>query len=156
MTRLSLASLSVIAAGALSAVLSPALAADNAAYVKTVEGSFEDVRFATEQAITNAGLVVDGTSHVGEMLARTKADVNGSKDLYTQADAFTFCSAAVSRQVMEADLANIQYCPYSVFVYESAAEPGKVVVGHRVYPGESMAPVNAMLDKIVDEAAGAM
>ena len=131
-----------------------AWAQDTAPYSKTVDGSFDDVRFAVEQAITNAGLVVDGTSHVGEMLSRTKADVGGTKDLYTQADAFTFCSAKVSRQVMEADIANIQYCPYSVFVYEDAAAPGKVVVGHRVYHEASMAPVNEMLNKIVDEAAG--
>lgn len=119
-------------------------------YVRTVEGSFEDVAFAVEQAITNEGLVIDLTSHVGEMLARTKEDVGGAKDLFTQADIFSFCSAKVSREVMEADPANIQHCPYSIFVYETVDEPGKIVVGHRTYPGETMQPVNEMLTKLVD------
>lgn len=119
-------------------------------YVRTVDGSFEDVAFAVEQAITNEGLVIDLTSHVGEMLARTKEDVGGAKDLFTQADIFSFCSAKVSREVMEADPANIQHCPYSIFVYETADEPGKIVVGHRTYPGETMQPVNEMLTKLVD------
>ena len=126
---------------------------DGAAYARTVDAPFDDVTFAVEQAITNAGLVIDNTSRVGDMLARTKADVGGTKDLYTQADAYTFCSADVSRKVMEADVTNIQFCPYSIFVYETADQPGQVTVGHRQYPGETMAPVNALLSRIVDEAA---
>ena len=43
-------------------------------YVRTVEGSFDDISFAVEQAITNEGLVIDLTSHVGDMLARTGGD----------------------------------------------------------------------------------
>ena len=125
---------------------------DSAAYTKTLDAAFDDVTFAVEQAITNAGLVIDNTSHVGEMLSRTKADVGGAKDLYTEADAYTFCSADVSRKVMEADITNIQFCPYSIFVYETADQPGRVTVGHRLYPGDTMAPVNALLSGIVDEA----
>ncbi|MFC0812705.1 DUF302 domain-containing protein [Paracoccus panacisoli] len=140
---------------ALAALAAPALAQE-AAYTKIVEVPFDDAQFSVEQAITNAGLVIDATSNVGEMLARTKADVGGTKDLYTHAESFSFCSAAVSRQVMEADIANIQYCPYNIFVYEAADAPGKVVIGHRHYPGESMAPVNAMLNGIVDAAAAGM
>ena len=119
-------------------------------YVRTVERSFDDVSFAVEQAITNEGLVIDLTSHVGDMLARTKEDVGGAKDLFTHADIFSFCSAKVSREVMEVDPANIQHCPYSIFVYETADEPGKIIVGHRYYPGETMKPVNEMLTKLVD------
>lgn len=121
-----------------------------ASYVRTVEGSFEDVAFAVEQAITNEGLVIDLTSHVGDMLARTKEDVGGAKDLFTHADIFSFCSAKVSREVMEVDPANIQHCPYSIFVYETADEPGKIFIGHRTYPGETMQPVNEMLTRLVD------
>lgn len=109
--------------------------------------------FALEQAILNEGLVIDLTSHVGEMLDRTKADVGGTVDLFTAADTYSFCSARVSRQVMEADVINVQFCPYAVFVYETPDQPGKVTVGHRVYPGETMAPVNELLNRIVDSAA---
>ncbi|MRX51200.1 DUF302 domain-containing protein [Paracoccus sp. S-4012] len=126
--------------------------APEAAYAHTVEGSFDDVAFAVEQAITNEGLVIDFTSHVGDMLARTKADVGGEKDLFTHASVFSFCSAAVSRAAMEVDLSALQFCPYGIFVYEAAEAPGTIVVGHRVHPGEAMAPVNEMLTRIVDTA----
>ena len=139
-----------LAHGQAGAQDAPSPDAGGDAYVRTVEGSFEDVAFAVEQAITNEGLVIDLTSHVGEMLSRTKEDVGGEKDLFTQADIFSFCSAKVSRQVMEVDPANIQHCPYTIFVYELAAQPGQVVVGHRSYPGETMQPVNEMLTRLVD------
>lgn len=116
-----------------------------------VDGSFEDVAFAVENAIINAGLVIEGRSHVGEMLARTKEDVGGAKDLYTQADVFTFCSATVSRQVMEADILNIQHCPYSIFLYETPEAPGKITVGRRGYD-PSMQPAMQMMDGIIADA----
>lgn len=152
------ARLALIAALVLGAGAAPAQeqtdggAAGRAPYTKQVEGAFADVAFAVEQAITNEGLVIDSTHHVGEMLSRTKGDVGGEKDLYTEADTFNFCSAVLSRKVMEADISNIQFCPYSIFVYEAAAEPGRIVVGHPVYPGNAMTEVNALLSKIVDAA----
>lgn len=39
------------------------------------DGSFEDAAFSVESAIVDQGLVIDYVSHVGEMLARTGADV---------------------------------------------------------------------------------
>lgn len=121
------------------------------AVTQQVEGSFEDVAFAVENAIINAGLVVEGRSHVGEMLARTKADVGGAKDLYTHGDVFTFCSATVSRAVMETDILNIQHCPYSIFLFETPDDPGKITVGRRGYDA-SMQPASEMLDKIIADA----
>lgn len=112
-------------------------------------GTVEDVATAVEDAIINAGLVVEGQSHVGEMLARTKADVGGAKDIYTAAEVFTFCSATVSRTVMERDPANIQFCPYSVFIYETPDAPGRITVGHRDYAAEGLPEVNALLAPIL-------
>lgn len=122
-------------------------------YTRDTTASFADATFAVEQAITNSGLVIDSTHHVGDMLARTKQDVGGEKDLYAGADVYNFCSAIESRKAMEIDINNIQFCPYGVFVFATADAPEKVVIGHRIYPGDSMAGVNAMLDKIVDAAA---
>ncbi|MCF3974153.1 DUF302 domain-containing protein [Paracoccus salsus] len=125
--------------------------AESPALTHQVEGEFDDVAFAVENAIINAGLVIDHRSFVGEMLARTKEDVGGSDDLFTKADVFTFCSAIVSRQVMEADIMNIQHCPYSIFMFEAADAPGTITVGRRDY-GPSMEPVAEMLDDIIAEA----
>ena len=113
--------------------------------------SLEDATFAVENAIVGAGLVIDGTSHVGEMLARTKEDVGGTKDIFTDAVTYTFCSAQISRQVMEADPTNVQFCPYAIFVYALTETPDQVIVGHQAYGG-SMAPVNDLLSGIVKDA----
>lgn len=125
---------------------------DNGSYSTVVEGSFEDIAFGIEQAIINEGLVIDLRSHVGDMLNRTKGDVGGEAELFLHADVFSFCSATLSRAAMEADLTNLQFCPYGIFVYEAADAPGEVTVGHRLYPGDSMAPVNELLTRLVDTA----
>ena len=119
----------------------------------TVDDSYENVAFAVESAIIGAGLVIDHISHTGDMLERTRADVGSDQVLYTHADIFSFCSAAVSRAVMEADILNLQHCPYGIFIYETPDAPGKITVGHRNYSG-TMAPVNEMLSAIVKDAVG--
>jgi len=129
-------------------------AAAEPAITQTVEDSFDNVAFALESAIVGRGLVVDHLSHVGEMLERTKEDVGSTVTVFTQADVFSFCSAAVSRQVMEVDPANIQYCPYGIFVYETPDAPGTVTVGYRDYPEGEMQAVEDMLAEIVAEALG--
>ena len=123
-------------------VVLPALADDPV--IRTVEDSFENVAFAVESAIVGEGLVIDYVSHVGEMLERTRADVGSDVQLFTQADIFVFCSATVSRQVMEADPMNLQHCPYGIFVAERADSPGTVMVA-----------VEALLEGIVTAALGA-
>jgi uncharacterized protein (DUF302 family) len=52
---------------------------------------------------------------------------------------------------MEADPANIAYCPYGVFVTD---KDGKVQVGYRNQPEGVMQDVQALLDDIAREAAG--
>lgn len=114
--------------------------------------SYDDVVFALENAIVGAGLVVDNVSHVGSMLERTREDVGATRTLFTQADVYQFCSARVSREMMEADPMNIAFCPYGIFVAELADAPGEVVVGFRRYPDGPMQTVQALLDGIAREA----
>lgn len=113
------------------------------------DGSFDDAAFAVESAIVDQGLVIDYVSHVGEMLARTGADVGSDKMLFKEADIFVFCSAVVSREVMEADLMNIAHCPYGIVVAET--DDG-VMIGRRGYPEGPMDKVEALLDGIIAEA----
>lgn len=138
---------------ALSALPALPALAESKPVTYEVEDSFDNVTFAVESAIVGRGLVIDYTSHTGEMLERTRADVGSDRVLFTAADIFSFCSAAISRQVMEADLSNIQNCPYTIFVYETPEAPGKVTVGHRAYDG-SMAPVAELMSDILTEALG--
>lgn len=131
------------------AIGSQALAADYVAV--PFDGAFEDATFAVENAIVNQGLVIDYVSHVGEMLNRTGEDVGSAKMLFKNADIFIFCSAKVSREVMEVDPMNIAYCPYGIFVAE---DDTGVQVGYRTYPDGPMDKVEALLSGIVTEAVG--
>ncbi|SLN32603.1 hypothetical protein ROJ8625_01510 [Roseivivax jejudonensis] len=115
------------------------------------DGSFGDASFAVENAIVNRGLVIDYTSHVGEMLNRTSEDVGGEEMLFTEADIFIFCSAVVSREVMAADPMNIVHCPYGITVAE---REGEVMILHRDYPDGPMQQVEDLLSQIVAEAGG--
>lgn len=113
------------------------------------DGSFDDATFAVEDAIVSKGLVIDYRSHTGEMLERTRKDVGSDVVLFDNADVFLFCSAVVSRKVMEADPMNIVHCPYSIFV---ADQDGKVTIGHRDYPDGAMQIVEDLLADIAAEA----
>lgn len=149
--------MSLLARGAAALALTVAInggvavADGHEAMVYDVDISFEDAAFGVETAIVNRGLVIDLTSHVGAMLERTRADVGGEQ-LFANADVFLFCSAVLSRKVMEADPMNIAHCPYGVFVTETAS--GAVQIGYRRMPEGPMQEVEALLDAIAREAAG--
>ncbi|MEP3595933.1 DUF302 domain-containing protein, partial [Parvibaculum sp.] len=116
-----------------------------------VDGTFEDATFAVENAIIGRGLVIDYVSHVGTMLNRTAEDVGSDVKLFEDADVFIFCSATASRSVIEADLMNIAYCPYGIFVADAG---GDVTVGFRNLPEGAMQKIQDLLDSIAQEAAG--
>lgn len=114
---------------------------------------FDDVAFGVENAILNEGLVAENVSHVGEMLERTREDVGSEVMLFEAAEVYSFCSAVLSREVMEADPMNIGFCPYDIFVMQLAGKE-TVTVGYRALPEGEMQKVQAMLDKIARAALG--
>lgn len=136
---------------ACAVVFSTAAAAQDMVTYSTTD-SFDDVIFGLENAITDKGLLVDAVSHVGEMLERTRADVGSDVVLFRNADVISFCSAALSRKVMEADPMNIRFCPYDVFVAQTEADPDNVIIGYRTFPDGPMKEVEALLDEIVHSA----
>ncbi|MGY9047812.1 hypothetical protein P775_20590 [Puniceibacterium antarcticum] len=137
---------------ALTIMGAPALAQDVITY--DTEQSFDDVIFGLESAILDRGLVVDHVSHTGEMLERTRADLGSDMVLFTQADVYSFCSASLSRKVMEADVMNIQFCPYDIFVMVQTDTPDKTTIGFRSFPEGAMKEVEALLDGIARGAIG--
>ena len=141
-----------LAAAALIAAAQAAAAQDIVSY--TTDQPYDDVAFGLETAILNEGLVIDHTSHIGDMLARTREDVGSEVELYTRADAYSFCSATLSREVMEADPMNIAFCPYDIFIAEMASNPGETIIGFRAFPEGEMQKVQEMLDGIVRAAIG--
>ena len=138
----------VIGAAFCIATTLPAAAQDSTVYA--FDGSFEDATFNLETAIVGRGLVIDYVSHTGEMLARTGADVGSDVKIFDAADIFLFCSAVISRKMMEADPANIAHCPYAIFVTD---REGRVEIGYRNMPDGVMQEVQALLDGIAREAA---
>lgn len=136
-------------AGLIAALATPVLAQEAVTY--PFDGDFDDATFSVESAIIDAGLVIDYVSHTGEMLNRTGADVGSDIKIFEAADIFLFCSAQLSREVMEADPMNIAHCPYGIFV---ADQNGVVVIGHRTYPEGEMQKVESLLDDIIQDAIG--
>ena len=106
-------------------------ASPNPLVVHSRKARFEDVVDELRQAIEAKGLVIDYHSFVNRMLERTGKDVGSARKLYADAQAFVFCSAALSRKTMEADPMNAALCPYSIMVYETVQAPGMVHVGYR-------------------------
>lgn len=90
-------------------------------------------------------------------MERTGKDVGSNAPVYIKAEYFTFCSAKLSRQMMEADPANMSNCPYVVFIYQRAATVKEVNVGYRKLKPEgrgkkALEEINVMLDRIAKAA----
>lgn len=128
--------------------------AQDTAITYTVDQDYDDVTFGLESAITDEGLLIDAVNHVGAMLERTKEDVGATKTVFLKADVYNFCSAKVSRDVMEADPMNLQFCPYGIFVMQTPENPDQTTIGYRIMPEGPMKEVQALLEKIVQEAIG--
>lgn len=152
--------ISLLAFGLMIALVQPVLAAEPA-HLKlyTTHEKFDTVREDVEIAITGRGLVIDHVSHIGPMLERTGKDIGATKKVFDKAEALLFCSASVSRHMMEADPANIVFCPYGIVVYTLPQDPKTVYVGYRrpvsTTAGASKAAlkeVEDLLDGIVREA----
>lgn len=125
----------------------------------TMNESFDTVKEAVKDALTDRGLVVNNIAHISNMLQRTGKDLGKTKKIYQKAENIEFCSAVVSRKTMEADPHNIIYCPYIISVYVLAKEPKKVYVSYRKLPrvkdkksDQALQEVEKLLDNIAKEA----
>jgi len=138
-------------------------AADVAPLVRyAVDGEYEIVREDLIYAITGRGLIVDHNSHVARMLDRTGKDLGTTKQIFgdDQGQTFSFCSSVISRKTMEADPHNILFCPYTIALYTTLAEPKKVYLAYRrpqraddsAASKAALKEVEALLDGIAREA----
>ena len=133
--------------------------------VYDVEATYEDVRSDLENAIINRGFMIDHVGQLNAMLERT-ADVvadglpKGAASPYKSAEYFQFCPVKLTHEAVRASPLAIANCPVSIFVFETAAEPGKIRVGYRFPPATTsneLREVNeklvGLLDAIAKEAA---
>lgn len=127
--------------------------------VFTRPGNYEEAREAVEMAITGRGFVINNVSHVGDMLERTGKDLGGGKQVFIKAESLEFCSATVSRKMMEADPDNIVFCPYIISIYVVPAKLNEVRIAFRKTQmvgspasQQALKAVNDLLTDIVTEA----
>jgi uncharacterized protein (DUF302 family) len=151
-----LTSRAAILAAALLALAAPAAASDAVTYTRT-GATYEDVRADLEDAIIKEGIKIDYVGNIAGMLERTGKDVGSNAPVYLKAEFMTFCSARLSRQMMEADPANMSNCPYVVFIYQRAATVREVSVGYRKLAPEgrgkkTLEEINALLDRVAKAA----
>ena len=127
--------------------------------IRSVKGDFDDVRERVVMALESRGLVLNYTAHISNMLERTGKDIGRGRQVYGAAELLEFCSAALSRAMMEADPRNIVFCPYAIAVYTLPDDPAKVYVSYRRPPAVGSGPsmkalrdVGKLLDDIVRDA----
>lgn len=123
-----------------------------------VEGEVETLKQYVKDAIINRGLKVT-EGDIGLMLDRTAEDVGAEKPLFDKAQFVQFCSAVLSRKAMEADPANMAFCPFTIFLYSAEAAPKSVNLGYRKLPEDgseatraTMREIDGLLTQIVEEA----
>lgn len=139
----------VLSALALSAGTVPA---DEWMVRQKLASRFADARDAVVMAIENRGLVVNYTSHIGDMLQRTGADLGASRQVFAQAEIIEFCSASLSRKMMEADPHNIVLCPFAISIYTLPGETETTWVAYRKPQGSAASLIEPLLGAIAAEA----
>lgn len=176
-----------LSAALLTLFLSSTLSANELWVHHSIEEEFDTIKEYIEEGITNQGLVVAHRSDVGGMLQRTGKDLvakvekaahsvmeaarskigmeqkevanEKSNSAFSRSEVIEFCSANLSRKMTDADPANVIFCPYSIAVYTTVADPGTVHVSYlqlsKIGSSKSRAvleEVEAMLGQIVSEA----
>jgi uncharacterized protein (DUF302 family) len=134
-----------------------ALADDYAKVFKT-EGEFQYVRDAVEMAIEGKGIKINHVNRIAEMLERTGKDLGMTRQVYVHGEQFEFCSAVVSRRMMEADPTAMTMCPYIVSVY-TVPDDKHVYIAYRKPPrtsnpelNKALADVEKLLEEIIQDA----
>lgn len=133
------------------------LADDSFSVSFKAKGNYADVRDQVQAAIEGKGLKINHMNQIASMLERTGKDVGATKQVYIGGEQFEFCSATISRAMMEADPHAIVMCPYIVSVY-TVPNDATVYVSYRK-PGptknpalkKSLADVEKLLTEIIKE-----
>lgn len=135
-----------------------ALAAEGYNVLFKTQGDFQSVRDSVQSAIEGKGLVINHTNLIAGMLERTGKDLGATKQIYTNGEQFEFCSATISRAMMEADPHAIVMCPYIVSVYTLPGDKNVYVAYRKPAASKnpalkkSLADVEKLLTEIIKDA----
>jgi uncharacterized protein (DUF302 family) len=135
-----------------------ALAAEGYTVLFKTQGTFQDVRDSLESAIEGKGLKINHTNKIAEMLERTGKDIGATRQVYVNGEQFEFCSATISRRMMEADPHAMVMCPYIVSVY-TIPDDKNVYIAYRKPAAsrnsalkKALADVEKLLTEIIRDA----
>ncbi|MBW8329408.1 MAG: DUF302 domain-containing protein [Thiobacillus sp.] len=135
-----------------------ALAAEGYTVLFKTQGVFQDVRDSVTMAIEGKGLKITHTNMIADMLERTGKDLGTTRPIYEYGEQMEFCSATISRRMMEADPHAMVLCPYSVSVYKIPGDPA-IYLAFRKPPAtgnpalkRALADVEKLLTEIVKDA----
>ena len=135
-----------------------ALAADGYNVLFKAQGEFQDVRDQVEAAIEGKGLKINHTNKIAEMLERTGKDLGATRQVYVNGEQFEFCSARISRQMMEADPHAMVLCPYIISVYTIPNDKNVYIAYRKPAPTrnpalkKALADVDKLLTEIIKDA----
>jgi len=132
----------LISAAFLALLPTLALASPYAVYES--ESDFDTVLDAAKNAIAERGLYINNVMHLGEMLERTGKDLGIGGALYTRAESIEFCSATLSRKMIEENPHRLVNCPFILSIYTLPGQEGKTYIVHRNIPPEETANSAAM------------
>ncbi len=124
------------------------------------QAKFDDVKEDLVLAIESRGIKINHFNFIADMLARTGQDLGATRQIYLRGEQIEFCKSDLSRAQMEADPANMVFCPYIITLYTTPDDAERVFVGYRrpLAPGagaatqRALAAIDALLREIVEEA----
>lgn len=120
-----------------------------------VTGSdFRATHEALIEAVEAEGLVVGAVMPFGRMLDRTASAREVVASPYVEAEIVQFCSAGLAWQMVSEDPALIAFCPLSVAIYVTLAEPEQVMMVYRSLGSATAAraKADALLFRLVERA----
>ncbi|PKO48591.1 MAG: hypothetical protein CVU31_05045 [Betaproteobacteria bacterium HGW-Betaproteobacteria-4] len=135
------------------ALAATAVQADHEVVKRKVDSNFADTRDAVVSAIESRGLVVSYTAHIADMLERTGATLGATRQVFEHGETIGFCSAVLSRKMLELDPHNIVLCPFSISIYTLPGEKNSTWVSYRQPTGPAATLVAPLLSDIAAEAA---
>lgn len=121
--------------------------------IYSVMGEYDEVWEDLEMTLNERGLVISSVSHVGEMIDRTGKALGRTRKVFAKANVMEFCSAIVSRNMLEQNPHLIAFCPYQIMVYTLPGDEKKVYLSYRrpLWPEEADRRV---LDAVEDLLTG--
>jgi uncharacterized protein (DUF302 family) len=125
--------------------------------IYSVHADYDDVWEGLKMALDGRGLAISSISYVGDMLERTGKDLGRTKKIYGKARVMEFCSAVISRDMMEKNPHFLPFCPYQIMVYNLPQDEKKVYLSYRrlIWKDDSgkdvLDPVEKLLEELIKE-----